>query len=302
MITERITFLSDIHDCHIDWYGTKNADRMEKMVKDIADRQKTHPSDLTLILGDVSLDFWMWAEKGSYLREPSVSNTDHFVKNYRNRLAGGAVFMIPGNHEQYGEEKWLELTGCPRTYILEAGNAIFVLLDNFAENLDPRDHSDGTHTQSNCDMVRHVLDCYPDDLIFLCAHHFDPATESDEFRELLEQNDRIVALIQGHTHRSDVIPDAIGGKPILQTGNYSYTGLRDHPSKSFWGWRELEFHDDGTIRSYYHVPESTALYGETEFTVPEHDQDEWAVCIPFDEDDTVDLDEEYEYSTPEEEA
>ena len=90
MIIERIVFLSDVHDCHIDWYGTKTADRMEKMLRDIEERQKTHPADLFIILGDVSLDFWMWSEKGSYLRNPPISNTDHFVKNYMKRLPGPA--------------------------------------------------------------------------------------------------------------------------------------------------------------------------------------------------------------------
>lgn len=297
MITERIIFLSDVHDCHIDWYGIKTADRMEKMVKDLADRQTDHPADLLIVLGDVSLDFWQWNEKGSYLRTPSVSNTDHFVKNYLRRLPGPA-YMIPGNHEQYGVEKWMEITGCPRSYIIEGGNAVFVLLDNFAGNLDPTEHSDGTHTQTNCEMVKYVLEQYPDDLIFLCAHHFDPAAESEEFRRLLAENDHIVALFQGHTHLSNVLPgsDATGGKPILQCGNYSYTDVKGDPADSFWGWRELEFDDDGTIRSFYHVPESRARHGENEIRVEEHDQDEWEVCIPFDSED-----EEYEYDYQEDE-
>ena len=287
MITERIIFLSDVHDCHIDWYGVKTADRMEKMVEDLAKRQAQldHPADLLIVMGDVSLDFWMWNEKGSYLRTPSVSNTDHFVKNYLHRLPQPA-FMIPGNHEQYGVEKWMEITGCPRAYMIEGGNAVFVLLDNFADNLDPTEHSDGTHTQTDCAMVKYVLEQYPDDLIFLCAHHFDPAAESEEFRELLASNDHIVALFQGHTHLSEVIPgdERTGGKPILQCGNYSYTGVKGDPSASFWGWRELEFEDDGTIRSFYHVPESRAYHGEGTIEVKEHDQDEWETYIPFDED------------------
>lgn len=291
MIIERIIFLSDVHDCHIDWYGTKTADRMEKMVKDITDRQKTHPADLLIVMGDVSLDFWMWNEKGSYLRTPSVSNTDHFVKNYMSRLPGPA-YIIPGNHEQYGIEKWTEITGCPRSYIIEGGNAVFVLLDNFAGNLDPTEHSDGTHTQTNCEMVKYVLEQYPEYLIFLCAHHFDPAAESEEFRDLLAENDQIVALLQGHTHLSSVIPgdERTGGRDILQCGNYSYTGVKGNPADSFWGWRELEFEDDGTIRSFYHVPESHARHGEGTIDVEEHDQDEWEIFIPFDEYDDCEED------------
>ena len=61
--------------------------------------------------------------------------------------------------------------------------------------------------------------------------------------------------------------------------------MKGDPSASFWGWRELEFEDDGTIRSFYHVPESHARHGEGTVDVEEHDQDEWEICIPFEEEE-----------------
>ena len=77
---ERILFLSDLHDCHIHWYGTTTEARLEKMVKDV---EAAGHFDQLIVMGDVSLDFWGWNEGGSYLQEtpsrpalfPAITNS-----------------------------------------------------------------------------------------------------------------------------------------------------------------------------------------------------------------------------------
>lgn len=273
---ERILFLSDLHDCHIHWYGTTTEARLEKMVKDV---DAAGHFDQLIVMGDVSLDFWGWNEGGSFLQETPRSNTDHFMKTYMSRLPSPSC-IIPGNHEQYGAEKWQEITGCGREYVLETGCALFVMLDSFSGNLNPTEHSDGTYLPVNCDFVEQAMASHPDKPVFLLSHYFDIAKESDRFKALLKNNSRILALMIGHTHQSSILDtgEETGHKPMIQCGNYSYSGEKN-PQDCFWGWRELIFEDDGTVRSFYHTPYSEYRHGTGSFVQDEGNQDEWSAKI-----------------------
>lgn len=270
---ERIILLSDVHDCHINWFGVKTADRMEKMVSDLSESNKTDTAALLLCMGDVSLDFWFWDIGGSYLHNPPVSNTDHFMKNYFPRLPRPA-YIIPGNHEQYSNDDWKRFTGFDRSYVVESEKAVFVMLDNYSGDLDPKVNSDGTYTNTDCDMIEKALADHPEKPVFLCAHYFDMAKESDRFKKLLKDEKRIVALVMGHTHYTAVLStgEDAGNKPILQCGNYSYNDKKEDYYHSFWGWRELIIEDDGTVRTYYTCPSQLLGNGDK---VEAHVIDEW---------------------------
>ena len=69
--------------------------------------------------------------------------------------------MIAGNHEQYGEEKWHEITGCSRQGAVTVGDWLFVMLDGFGKDLDPDFHSDGTFTPIDVSFVRAQMEKYP---------------------------------------------------------------------------------------------------------------------------------------------
>ena len=271
---ERILFLSDLHDCHIHWYGTTTSDRLEKMVKDV---EAAGHFDQLIVMGDVSLDFWGWNEGGSYLQETPRSNTAHFMKTYMPRLPKPSC-IIPGNHEQYGTEKWQEITGWGREYVLETKCALFIAVDGYSGNLDPTEHSDGTYQPVNCDFIEKAMADCPDKPVFLLSHFFEMNKESDRFKALLKNNDRILAMMVGHTHRSAVLDagEETGHKPILQCGNYSYSGEKE-PGICFWGWRELIFEDDGTVHSFYHTPYSEYRHGDGAFVQEEGNQDEWTI-------------------------
>jgi len=275
MSTEkRWIFLSDVHNCHINWYGTKTEDRLNRMVEQVNAYLAENPAEGIFILGDVSLDFWMWNEKGCYLRYPPRSNTKLFMNNYAGRLPD-PLYLLPGNHEQYGHYEWELFTGYPRSYTVECGGAVFVMLDNFAGIIAPKFHSDGRYSLTDVSVVEKALADYPDKPVFLCAHYFDPAAESEELKTLLRENDRIYALFMGHTHKTAVLE--LGGKPLAPCGNYSYSGEKN-PLDAFWGWRELVM-DEEEIRSFYHVPENTAVFGGNTVKIEEHIQDEFRISL-----------------------
>ena len=269
---ERILFLSDLHDCPVPFYDLPTAPRLDKL---IADLKAAGPFDRTFILGDVSLDFWLYNGGGSW-QNKQISHTAHFMETYAKFLPQPMV-LIPGNHEQYGDRKWAEITGFTRSNVAETSSALFIFADTFRGVLDPKEPSDGQYAPVDCSFIRSAMENCPQKPVFLCAHYFDMNRETPEFNELLAENDRITALFMGHTHHSSVLSTGTdaGEKPILQTGNYSYSGLHDHPENSFWGWRELLLHDDGRMESFYHVPASVCGNIRTE----NHNQDYWEKYI-----------------------
>lgn len=272
----RIILASDLHDCHVDWYGVPTEQRLGNMVEQLRTASFEEPVDTILLLGDYSLDFWVCDIGGSWLRE-GKSNTQHFMEHYASRLPCRYA-MIPGNHEQYGEAAFQRITGFRRQGTVVTGDVVFLLLDTFSRNLDPREHSDGTYTPVDTAAVRTELEKYPGKKCFLCAHYFDLEKEGESFRELV-RDERIVGLFQGHTHRSACIPlgEEYGGKYIVQTGNYSYSSEKD-PRSSFWGWRELRIIPHHAA-SWYYTPENDALLDGAPYHHAEGRQDEieWAL-------------------------
>lgn len=267
----RIILASDLHDCHIDWYGVPTEQRLNRMVDQLCTSCAQQPAKTILLLGDYSLDFWQCDIGGSWLRE-GRSNTRHFAEHYASRLPAPYI-MIPGNHEQYGEEAFRRITGFPRQNAAVIGDVVFLLLDTFARHLDPQEHSDGTYTPVDTDAVRTELENHPGKKCFLCAHYFDLEKESNAFPALV-RDERIIGLFQGHTHRSACIPlgTAYGGKYIVQTGNYSYSSEED-PRTSFWGWRELRI-TPGHAVSWYYTPENDACLDGKPYHHAEGRQDE----------------------------
>ena len=245
---KRILLASDIHHCHLTWYGLSSEERMERLIRDLNAEYRRDPYEVILFLGDYSLDFWEWDTKGCYLNE-GRSYTREFVEKVCPRLPS-PYLMIPGNHEQYGEDMWRSLTGCSRKGVWTTDGWLFILLDNFSANLDPQQHSDGTFTPIDVDYVREQMDAYPDRRVVLCSHHFDFEKETPEGCRLV-QDPRIVCLASGHVHLSDIVtlPDALGGKKILRTGHYSYAAA-PNPLKFMHGFREMILTEDALFSRY----------------------------------------------------
>ena len=281
MKKQRFLLASDIHWCHIDWYGVKTKDRMERFIRNIEEEYRREPFETLLFLGDYSLDHWQWDVKGSWITK-GVSNTKNFVDFISPRLKklGVKFAMIAGNHEQFGEETWQRLTGFSRVDYVENNGCLFLLLDTFGANLDPIEHSDGTYCGVDVAFIEETLSKYPNDKVILCAHYFDIEKESQEFKKLIREKEQILCLCSGHVHKSNVVQlnEEWGNKVLLFTGQYSYSA-ENNPLDSMWGFREFIVSNDGW-ESKYIVPENTVCLDGVEVRKKRSYQDGYQSFFP----------------------
>ena len=270
----RVIIMSDIHYCADGFYGVDQKEKCERLCTDLEREYKNDAYSALLLLGDYSLDHWAWNTKGTYLTR-GVSDTKTFREDCLDRMApeGVARKMIAGNHEQYGEELWEKITGFCRKDYLVCGPVLFVLLDTFGGDLDPSEHSDGTYVGADVEYITELMARYPDKKVILCAHWFDMEKESEEFRALLSCEERIVCMFCGHNHISRIASsgESAGNKPIIYTGNYSYSGEKN-PVRCLSGYREVIITDEG-ISSKYIVPSHTYTMEKMRFTTEYAEQD-----------------------------
>ncbi len=245
----RIIVASDIHDGHIDWYGVPTHERMARFVADMQAEYERAPYDMILFLGDYSLDHWAYDRGGSWLND-GVSRTAAFMHDVAAKLPA-PYYMIPGNHEQYGDAKWLEITGFHRQFSVVWQGILFLMLDTFGGNLDPTAHSDGTYTGMDCTFARAEMAKYPDLPVVLCSHFFNFHMEPRSEEQAVYNDPRVILLLAGHIHRSDILvtPQAGGRKPMLWTGNYSYSAMKPEID-SMWGYRDVWVDDNRLISNY----------------------------------------------------
>lgn len=253
----RVLVSSDVHCTDLqEWYGVKYRDRMQGWVDSVLKEHKEDPFDLVVINGDISLDYWI---NGGSVISKGKGTASIFVDEYLSQLPEDLpVFIIPGNHEQYSDEDWLEITGNHREGYMVLGGRLFIFLDNFAGGLDPKHHHDGIYTKTDVGYIQELMDKYPEMDVYLFAHYFDTSKEGDEFRSLLKNNDRIKGLFAGHTHKTAIMElgESYGGKTIAQTGNFAY--YKDSAKESFWGFRELVISEKDSY-SQYIIAESEAI-------------------------------------------
>lgn len=247
---KRVLIATDIHYCHFVHGGIPRDVRMKRLIDQINEEYEREPFECILMLGDYSLDHWAWQIKGSWLME-GKSNATEFVNKYCQDLPA-PCYMLAGNHEQYGEEKWREITGGAREHTVVVGDTLFILWDSYGADLDPDFHSDGTYTPPKVDEIRAIMDAHPDKKVILCSHYFKPS-DTDEEKALIS-DERIVCLVMGHTHSSKVLtlPESYGSKKILQAG--AWIGMHADLGE-VWGVRDIKLYDD-RMTSDYIVPEA----------------------------------------------
>ena len=271
---KKISLASDIHYRCNDYYGRDMEEIAETLASDLNSEYQKAPYDALLLLGDYSLDHWAWEGGGSFLNQ-GISNAKIFAEKYLPRLApsGVEVRMIAGNHEQFGEENWQRLTGHSRNSHVAIDGILFILTDTFGGDLDPTVHSDGTYTGARVDDIKALMERYPDKKVILCSHWFDVERESEEFLNLLRTEERIICLFCGHNHKSSVSSTGKenGDKPILYTGNYSYSGEKNSVA-CLPGYRTLII-DGDTVTSSYVVHSHRYRIGKVYFTNEYTEQD-----------------------------
>ena len=111
----RILIASDLHHCELVWYNVQTDDRMQRMIKAFNDEYEKEPYDMLLLLGDYSLDFWICPPFGAFLNR-GLCYTMKFMREVIPHLPKVPIYMIPGNHEQYGNANWKWITGCDRRH------------------------------------------------------------------------------------------------------------------------------------------------------------------------------------------
>jgi predicted phosphodiesterase len=239
----KVIIASDIHYNCANYFGRPFDEAMELLIKDLACEYSVSPYEALLLLGDYSLDFWCYKNYGSYLNL-GISSTKLFVERYLDRPVpkNVEIKMIAGNHEQYGEKLFNEITGHNRRDHIVIGNILFILTDTFGLDLDPDFNSDGTYSGANVSEIKQLLLEFSDKKVVICAHHFDMQKESQEFLDLLNSEERIICLFSGHEHKSHVktTGENAGNKPIIFTGHYSYSGEPDN-TRCLPGYRVVEF-------------------------------------------------------------
>lgn len=263
MESKRIILASDIHLCHADWYGVKAEDRVQKFIDDLKTEYEKQPYEALLLLGDYSLDHWKWQIKGSYI-EKGISYTKRFVDEYLSQLNDLPIEirMIAGNHEQYGEKLYHELTGYHREDVYVTGDWLFILMDTYKGGLDPTENHDGVYTGADMAFIEKQMKAYPDKRVIICSHYVEPWRDAEQFKDLLRQ-DRVICLFAGHTHKSEIwhMEEEYGLKKTLFTGQYGEMNSKVL-TDSMWGFRELIL-NDSYIESNYITPENTiVLNGE----------------------------------------
>ena len=259
----RILLASDIHLCHKVWFGVDSDVRVQKFIDDIRAEYERQPFDALLLLGDYSLDHWKWNEKGSYI-ELGISNTKRFVDEYLSQLSDLPIEirMIAGNHEQYGEELYFQLTGYHREDVYVTGDFLFILMDTYQDGLDPTEHHDGMYTGADVEFIKEQMAAYPDKKVIICSHYLEHWKDTEEFKEIL-RDERVICMVQGHTHKSEVWhnEEEYGSTKTMFTGQYG------EPSNSsagpMWGFREIILTEDYLTSSYITPANTITQNGET---------------------------------------
>lgn len=262
----RVLLTSDTHYTYRNtWYNVTPEVRMQNWVDAILYEHALRPFDLIVIMGDTSLDHWEHNGGGSYLRD-GVSTTKTFVENYVSQLPDDVpVFILPGNHEQFGNEKWKEIAGNERQGSFVLGDNLFLFLDTFAQGLDPDYHHDGIASSPDVAYARSEMAKYPQHNVYLISHGFDLTVGGDEFADLV-RDPRVVALFQGHTHQCTVktLGAKYANKKLLQTGNFSYTSQKSSAAEmiaSFWGFRDLAILGNRSVSRYIVAKSKATIQG-----------------------------------------
>lgn len=253
----KLFFVSDIH--LTDFVGSGEyavsdvlGYTQDERVRLLCERVTQSGADEVFILGDLSIDDPPWRRE----RFGKENYTRKLIENYLKPL-GKPLHMIPGNHDSHTNDEWREMTGRDRGFALISSGILFIMLDNFAGTASGA--SGSPYTKSDVGFIKASLGQNPGRKAIICAHYFDFEKESDEFRELIREDDRIIALAQGHTHVRSLTMRY--GKPLYDIGGFSYNcysstdangrifwDFNHYDEKSAWGYLIL---DTGTLMTEY---------------------------------------------------
>ncbi|MBQ8510871.1 MAG: metallophosphoesterase [Clostridia bacterium] len=233
-----------------DAFGHTQREKIDKVLEAVLDEHAQSPLDAVLVLGDLSIDDYDWRQL-----------PDNYCRRFRDEVMAKFPcpgYAIAGNHDSYPDAEWRKIFPEGRQFTVRVGSALFVMLDNFAAT--PASGASGSaYTPTDTDWLRGAMEGH-DGEVYLCAHHFAPERESEEFCRLVSEDKRIRALFRGHTHHNEVLyPGQFGGKPLVDIGGYGYEGRVVDGKYTFahfdfkwaWGYQLIEW--DGCSAKLRHI-------------------------------------------------
>lgn len=260
--TYRVLMTSDMHyttttaDSKVAPYGLTHAERMELWVEAIKKEHATQPLDLIIVNGDLSYDYWAIrdnnASKAASTWTEDGGDTKTVVETYISELEKIApVIVLPGNHDRYDDATWRTLTGNSRQCSYVVGNNLFIMPFTYADSEKDNTNSatNGTYTQVDMNFVNGEIAKYPNHNIYIVSHEIDMSQESDDFKNLLKQ-DNVKGLFAGHTHMADTVDLSTTysiNKTLARTGHFSFS---DDITATPWGFRDLVIAGEDIVSSY----------------------------------------------------
>lgn len=262
--TLRVLISSDIHYTdQVNCYGIDMEKRMQHWVDSVLAEHAEAPFDLIVLNGDLSLDYGSPDES---VLDTGVSTTKIFIDNYLSQLPEDLpVFVMPGNHELYSDEEWYELVGNHRQGHMVVEDTLFLFMDNYREGLNPEIDHGGIYTSTDVEYINEMMSTYPEYDTYIIAHYIDPKAETQNFRNVIVENEHIKGMFSGHTHDSEVLElgEYWGNMTIAQTGHFSYYfSSSAQKEKAFWGFRELIVTPEGAYSQYITVKGDAIISGE----------------------------------------
>lgn len=269
--THRVIFVSDMHytteetneelkeeypdsnasDAAGKTYGYTQEEKIKAILDDIDAFSERETIDAVLVLGDLTLDDYGFRNlPENYLKK--------FKSDFIDKL-DYPCYATAGNHDSYPNEEWKKYIGTDRQYSVEIGDAVFIMLDTFTDEL-ATGGSGSPYSSVDVDFLEKELEKYPTQTIYLCAHYYKPSAADYRFTKLLKENDRIVCMFRGHTHNNVVLaPEEMNYKFLVDIGAYAYDGNDSTGTWDFtqfdddwaWGYQVLEWNE--TEAHLYHV-------------------------------------------------
>ncbi len=235
-------------------FGKTQRQKIEKIYEDIMEENRRSKLDAVLVLGDLSIDDYDY-------RQLPISYCKKFKEDCMDRLPCPA-YALPGNHDSWPNDLWKEMMGYDRRYSVEFGDCAFIMDDSFADvPAGPKDPaSGGRFTPMDADFLRECLTKHKGKKIFLCSHHIDGRSFSEECQKLLRESGDVVFMYRGHCHVNIVadMGEDCGNIKLCDIGGYGYAGQVVDGKYTFnifdfswaWGYQIIEIYDD-KIKTYH---------------------------------------------------
>lgn len=260
-----------------DAFGFTQREKIDKITEAVLAENEASPLDAVFVLGDLSID------------DHDFRHLPNFCRRFKEECMDALPcpsYAIPGNHDSYPDEMWSEIFGYSREFTVKFGNIAFIMLDTF--NSTPAKTASGSpYTPANIEFLKKELASLNNEKIFLCAHHICDEKESEEFKQIVREDDRILGMFRGHTHLNKILTyEDLGNKPLVDIGGYAYMGKKIGDRYVFsifdkswaWGYQIVEVYDR-EIKSYHVTPAITYHASNGVFDIPHSTSDECVIKI-----------------------